>query len=89
MNLIRKFSNHNLEVISVDDINLQKIAAFDKIIFSPGHETLEPEGVMKKILNKYVFIYFAFEIFVIMSDFFGTISKSDCLKDFFYGTSYY
>ncbi|MBE9509569.1 MAG: hypothetical protein IMY71_01720 [Bacteroidetes bacterium] len=53
MNLISKFNNHNLEVISVDDINLQKIAVFDKIIFSPGPETLEPEGVMKKILDKY------------------------------------
>lgn len=53
VNLIRKFNNHNLEVISVDDINLQKIAVFDKIIFSPGPETPEPEGVMKKVLDKY------------------------------------
>ncbi len=41
MNLIRKFNNHNLEVISVD-----------KIIFPPGPETPEPEGVMKKIPDK-------------------------------------
>ena len=32
VNLIRKFNNHNLEVISVDDINFQKIAVFDKNI---------------------------------------------------------
>ena len=53
MNLIRKVNNHSLEVISVDDINLQKVAVFNKIIFSPGPETPEPEGIMKKILDKY------------------------------------
>ncbi len=35
VNLIRKVNNHSFEVISVDDINLQKVAFFDKIIFSP------------------------------------------------------
>jgi len=53
VNLIRKVNNHNLEVISVDDINLQKIVVFDKIIFSPGPEIPEPEGVMKRILDEY------------------------------------
>lgn len=53
VNLIRKVNNHSFEVISVDDINLQKVAFFDKIIFSPGPEIPEPEGIMKKILDKY------------------------------------
>ena len=53
VNLIRKVNNHNLEVISVDDINLQKVVVFDKIIFSPGPEIPKPEGIMKKILDKY------------------------------------
>lgn len=51
--MIHKINNHNIEVISIDDINLKEVIFFDRIIFSPGPGVPEHNNIMEQILENY------------------------------------
>ena len=50
---VRSYPGSNLQIIEAGKINLQDIASFDKIIFSPGPDFPRSGNAMERILNEY------------------------------------
>jgi anthranilate synthase component 2 len=53
VNIIRKNKQVGLEVVKNDEIKLDEVAKFDKIIFSPGPDIPKQGDIMWQILDRY------------------------------------
>jgi anthranilate synthase component 2 len=50
---LRNLPGVNLQIIEANEVELKKVDAFDKIVFSPGPDLPRPGNIMEKILSEY------------------------------------
>jgi anthranilate synthase component 2 len=51
--IIRNNPYANLQIFNPDNLNINEIESFDKLVFSPGPDLPRPGNVMEKILDRY------------------------------------
>lgn len=53
VHILQHVSDHPVEVARNDEINLEEVAQFDRILLSPGPGIPDEAGIMKQLINKY------------------------------------